>query len=191
MSALSDNTRLSPDDRYELAARSMMQERRSRPVHLVTFGTVVLVCSLLALALAWQHNSAANKKLVSNLVASSNADRMILQISELTSAQSQSTGDDIYAPIPDILTRLTRISTQVGLENDLGLPKNTTPRTEGGTRLLIYPYTVRDSSLERILLWIQRSQEQIPGLQIREITINLNSVTWLVKVTLTRYERIE
>jgi len=191
MSALSDSTRLSADDRYELAERSVMQERRSRPMHLVTFGVIVLVGSMLALALAWKHNSSANTQLVNNQIASINAERMILQINELKAAQSQSTGDDLYAPIPDILTRLTRISTQVGLENDLGLPKNTSPRTEGGTRMLTYPYTVRDSSLERILEWIQQSQEQIPGLQIREITINLNSVTWLVKVTLTRYERIE
>jgi type II secretory pathway component PulM len=50
---------------------------------------------------------------------------------------------------------------------------------------------VRDSSLEKILQWIQRSQDQIPGLEVREMTINLNAKVWLVKVTLTRYERIE
>jgi len=191
MSNLSGTQRLSPDDRYELASRSLMHERRSRPVHLVALGIIVLVCSLVALAIAWQHDRKADKQLRSFQVASINADRMINQITELNNTQDQSTGDDEFAPIPDILTRLSRIASQVGLENDLALPKSTTPRTEGSTRLLTYPYTVRDSSLERILDWIQTSQEQIPGLQIREITINLNTASWIVKVTLTRYERIE
>ncbi len=188
---LSGTPRLSPDDRYELASRSLMQERRSRPIHLVAMGIIVLVVSLVALAFAWQHDRSANKTLRSNQVASINADRMITQINELKNTQDQSTDDDVFAQIPDILTRLSRIASQVGLENDLALPKSTTPRTEGSTRLLTYPYTVRDSSLERILDWIQTSQEQIPGLQIREITINLNTASWIVKVTLMRYERIE
>jgi hypothetical protein len=191
MSALTDNTRLSPDDRYELASRAVMHERQSRPVHLVVFGIVVFVASLIFLAIAWQHNSNANKKLVSNSVAQINVERMIDQINTLQAAQSESTSDDEFAPIPDILTRLTRIGQQVGLENELGLPKNTAPRTEGSTRLLTYPYTVRDTSLENILQWIQTSQGQIPGLQIREMTINLNAKSWLVKVTLSRYERID
>lgn len=188
---LSGSARLSPDDRYELASRSLMHERRSRPVHLVALGIIILVVSLVTLAIAWQHDRSAGRTLRSNQVASINADRMITQITELNNTQDQSTGDDEFAPIPDILTRLERIALQVGLENDFPLPKTTTPRTEGSTRLLTYPYTVRDNSLERILDWIQTSQEQIPGLQIREITINLNTASWIVKVTLTRYERIE
>lgn len=191
MSTLTDTNRLSPDDRYELASRAVMHERQSRPVHLVVFGIIVFVASLVFLAIAWQHNAKANKRLISDTVAQINVERMITQINTLQATQSESTGDDEFAPIPDILTRLTRIGQQVGLENELGLPKNTAPRTEGSTRLLTYPYTVRDPSLERILQWIQRSQDQIPGLQIREITINLNAKSWLVKVTLSRYERIE
>lgn len=191
MSALPNDSRLNADDRYELAARAMMHERKSRPAHLVVFGVFVLVISLVFLAVAWKRNATADNKLAFNKIAAGNVDRMVLQISELEVAQSQTTDDDIFAPIPDILTRITRIGEQVGLENDLSLPRNTQPRNEGAARLLSYPYTVRDTSLERILQWVQRSQDQIPGLQVREMTVDLNSKSWLVKVTLTRYERIE
>jgi len=191
MSALPNESKLGPDDRYELAARAVMHERQSRPAHLVVFGTLIFVIALVFLAIAWKHDSSANKKFVNNQIAAMSVDRMISQIQELETAQSQTTGDDLFAPIPDILTRITRVGKQVGLENDLNLPKNTSPRVEGATRVLTYPYTVRDPSLEKILNWIQRSQDQIPGLQVREITINLSAKSWLVKVTLTRYERIE
>jgi len=191
MSTLHNESRLSPDDRYELASRAVMHERQSRPVHFVVMGMFVFVASLIFLAVSWNHNSAADDKLVNNSVELINVERMINQIAELETARSQSTGDDMFAPIPDILTRLTRIGEQVGLENDLNLPRNPPARTEGAARLLSYQYTIRDASLERILMWIQRSQDQVPGLQVREITINLNAKSWLVKVTLTRYERIE
>ena len=191
MSALSEHTRLNPDDRYDLASRAMMNERRSKPAHLVAFGMIVFFISIMLLLFAWQHNNRANDRLVNNKIASMNTQRLITQIGELEAAQSESSVDDEYRPIPDILTRLTRISEQVGLENDLGLPRNTAPRTEGATRVLTYEYSVRDSSLERILQWIQRSQDQIPGLKVREMSINLNAKSWLVKVTYRRYERIE
>jgi len=191
MSSMPNESRLSADDRYELASRAVMQERHARPVHFVVLGVMVFVAALIFLAIAWRHNSNANNKLVHNRVEASTIDRMILQIGELQDAQSQSTGDDIWAPIPDILTRITRAGTRVGLENELNLPRNTQPRVTGSARLLTYPYTVRDSSLERILQWIQQAQDQIPGLMVREITITLNAQSWLVKVTLARYERIE
>jgi len=191
MSTLPNESRLSADDRYELASRAVMQERQSRPVHFVAFGALVFVAAFIFLAIAWRHNSTANNKLVHKSIEAVTIERMILQIDELETAQVQSTDDDLFAPIPDILTRITRVGTQVGLENDLNLPRNTPPRVTGSARLLSYPYTVRDASLERILTWIQQSQDQIPGLLVRDITITLNAKSWLVKVTLTRYERVE
>lgn len=191
MSALPNESRLSADDRYELASRATLHARKSRPVHLVLFGVAVLVAAAISFMYSWRYNNAAERTLVNSSVSAISVERMIAQIHELETAQSQSPVNDKFIPIPDILTRITRVGEQVGLENDLNLPRNTQPRTEGAARLLSYPYTVRDSSLERILQWIQRSQEQIPGLQVREITISLNAKSWLVKVTLTRYERIE
>tara|TARA_R110002096_G_scaffold173781_2_gene347992 strand:- start:153360 stop:153929 length:570 start_codon:yes stop_codon:yes gene_type:complete len=189
MSAIPSRPRLSADDRYELASRAAMHERQSRPVHFVVFGLIVFVAALIFIAVAWNHNSAANKKLLGNHLAAVNVERMIAQISELESAQTQSTDDDRFSPIPDIKTRIERIGEQMGLS--IPIPRNTQPRTEGNARLLSFPYTVRDESLEKILQWIQQSQTQIPGLEVREITINLNAKSWQTKVTLTRYERIE
>lgn len=189
MSTLSDYTRLSDDDRYELASRAVMHERKSRPVHLVVFGIIVFVVSTIFLAYNWQYNRDAERKLNSNKVAAINIDRMISQIATLELAQEQTPEDDMFQPIPDILTRLARIGEGLGLT--INLPRNTQPNLRDGARVLSYPYTLRDPSLEKILDWIQRSQDQIPGLQVREITINLNAQSWLVKVTLTRYERVE
>lgn len=191
MSALHSEPKLSADDRYELASRAQMHERRSRPAHLVAFGVLFFVAAVMFLAFAWKHNSASENKLLGNRVAAVNVEQMMERIKQLEIAQSESTGDDLYAPIPDILTRITRIGEQVGLQNPIGLPRNTPPRTEGSARLMSYPYTVRDQSLQGILEWIQQTQEQIPGLQVRDLAINLNAQSWVVKVTLTRYERIQ
>ncbi len=191
MSTLSNNPKLGADDRYELASRALMQQRQSRPTHLVVLGVLVLVAAIIALSLAWRYNNAAAKSFRKNQIAGINIERMILQINELQEAQSNSTVEDQFAPISDILTRFTRIGELAKLENEIKIPAKTNSRDEGSARLMIYEYNIVDSSLENILQWIQLSQSRIPGLEVRGLTITLNAQNWIVRVILTRYERIE
>lgn len=191
MSTLDTPGRLSADDRYELASRASAHERRARPAHLVAMGAIALMISLLVLGLAWRSEKAAARALTRAGSTAAEVERLIAQIETLQQAESAPKGDDPFVAIPDLLSRLTQMGVEAGLQNEVPLPRSTTPRTEGSARLLTYPYTVRDVSLERVLAWIDMATARIPGLSVREITLNPAPTSWVVKVTFSRYERIE
>jgi len=191
MTAMGTHATIGADDRYELAARASARERASRPTHLIALSLVLFMIATVALALGWRANTGAVASLSESRTRSSEVERLLSRIADLQAAEAQQTGDDPFRPIPDLLTRLTRIAEEVGLENPLALPENTSPRVFGSSRRLAYPYTIRDSSLERVLEWIERSMDRIPGLRVRELTLTPNRRNWVVQVTLSRYERIE
>jgi len=191
MTALGTGTTIGADDRYELAARASSHERASRPTHLVVFALVLFMAALVTLALAWRASAGAESSLRAAQSSSAEIERLLTRINELEAAAAEQTGDDPYRPIPDLLTRLTRLAEQVGLENPLALPENTSPRVFGSSRRLAYPYTIRDASLGRVLEWIETAMDRIPGLRVRKLTLTPNQRNWVVQVTLTRYERIE
>ena len=191
MSTLDAPGRLSADDRYELASRASAHERRARPSHLVALGAIALMVSLIVLGLGWRAEKNATRALERAGSTSAQVDRLVAQIRTLEQAAAAPRGDDPFVPVPDLLSRLTQMGVQAGLQNEVPLPRSTAPRTEGSARLLTYPYTVRDVSLERVLAWIEMATERIPGLSVRELTLNPAPTSWVVKVTFTRYERIE
>jgi hypothetical protein len=192
MSHLSTSkSRLSPDDRYELATIAQNQQRLNYPRHLIVIGILLVFISIVVLAIAWQVRSEAqstNTKTANGLIQ---IDDLINQIRTLEQAQISDPQQDIYKPISDMRSRLSRFAAQANLEYELGLPKNSTSRPEGTARRMTYPYTVRDPSLEHLLDWIKISTEQIPGLQVTDLTIKPANQDWTMSVTLARYERIE
>lgn len=183
------NTRLTPDDRYELATRAQNQQRTNSPRHLIILGLLLLIVSLIVLGIAWQTRAAAmrsNERAARELVKIEN---LISEIQALKLAQQQSGQVDIYKPLPEILSTLQNLAKQAQFEADLGLPRQPLSRPEGNAILKTYPYTVSDPSLEHLLDWVHLSQEQIPGLQVRELSIQPRNQHWTLSITLVRYER--
>lgn len=193
MSALdARQSRLSADDRYELASRAQNQQRLNAPKHLIVLGVMLLVIALIALGIAWQTQSAAaekNAKAARDLIKIEN---LIADISLLQATQSTDTESDILKPLPGILSRLEAMGEQAGLESGIGLPRNQSSRPEGDLILRSYPYSnVRDKSLESLINWVRLAEQEIPGLHVREISIQPRTNTWSLDVVLARYERRE
>ncbi len=193
---LNQQSRLSDDDRYELASIAQNQQRLNYPQHLILIGIVLVVVSIVALIAGWQSRSGAQKqniKQANDLVAIENT---ISQIIALQQAQENDPGQDLLQPIPDMFSRLERYATQAKLESKLVLPKGNSNQTRsrpiaGNATQKIYPYTIKDPSLEHLLDWIEISTGQIPGLEVRDIEIQPAKNDWTMKVTLSRYERNE
>ncbi len=183
------NSRLTADDRYELATRAQNQQRNNSPRHLIMLGVLLLIISLIVLGVAWQTRAAAlnaNQQMARDAVKVQN---LIAEIEALKLAQSLQTEEDIFQPLPDILSTLQSLARQAQFEVDLGLPRNPLSRPEGNAILKTYPYVVSDPSLEHLLDWIKLAQQQIPGLQVRELSIQPRNLNWTMSVVLARYER--
>ncbi len=183
--------RLSADDRYELAAKAQNQQRLNYPTHLIALGLILVFASIVVLAIAWQVRARAHKD---NLKAANNLAQIKLLINDiqlLEMAQTNDSNFDEHTPIPDMLSKFKRYASQAKLKNELGIPKNPTSRREGNARKMTYPYTVMDPSLEHLLNWVKIATEQTPGLKVTDLEIKPTKLNWTMRVTFTRYERIE
>ena len=188
-------TRLSDDDRYELATVAQIHERANSPKHLVVLGLFVVLVSLVILIFAWRIKAGAienNRRKADELTR---IHELIANIETLENAQNVNPLQDENQPIPDILSQFKRYATQAKIERDIGLPSNNNKTSRVQPMLnstkIIYPYSVRDPSLASLLDWVQISTEQIPGLGVQEITIKPEAKNWFLKVTFVRYERNE
>ncbi len=184
-------TRLSSDDRYELASIAQNQQRLNSPKHLLGLGVFAVILSLIILGIAWQSRASATKALASDTYDLENIRGLIADITSLEASQTNNPNQDQFKSIPDILSQLKRFGVQAGLEHDIGLPIKPKSRPEGNAKLMTYPYSLRDESLEHMLDWIRISTEQIPGLEVTDLTIKPARNDWTMTVTLSRYERIE
>lgn len=180
---------MTPDDRYELATRAQNQQRSNSPRHLIMLGALLLVISLIVLGVTWQTQAAAAKTNAQTARDLVKIENLIIEIEALKLAQSSKTEEDIYKPLPDILSTLQNLAKQAQFESDLGLPRNPINRPEGNAILKTYPYIVSDPSLEHLLDWVRLAQQQIPGLQVRELSIQPRNQNWTMSVVLARYER--
>lgn len=181
--------RLSPDDRYELASRAQNQQRLNNPRHLIMLGVVLVLISLILLVVAWQTQAKAHQESGRRARALVKIEQLIGEIQTLRATQSTSTELDIYQPIPGILSKLQGYGREAQLANDVGLPRNSTTRPEGNAKLITYPFTLRDPSLQHLLDWVRIAQREIPGLQVRELSIQPANQNWTMTVVLARYER--
>lgn len=182
--------RLSPDDRFELASRAQNQQRLNAPRHLIVLGSMLLVIALIALGVAWQTQSAANEKNNREARDLARIESLIERTETLRATQTANPDDDILKALPDLLSTLDNLGKQAGIESGVGLPRNPGSRPEGDAILRTYPYNgIRDASLEDLLNWVRLAEEDIPGLHVREISIQPRTNAWSMDVVLARYER--
>tara|TARA_E500000318_G_scaffold12972_4_gene11996 strand:+ start:37456 stop:38037 length:582 start_codon:yes stop_codon:yes gene_type:complete len=183
-------TRLSADDRYELASRAQNQQRLNAPKHLIVLGTLLLIVSLITLIVAWQTQAAAadsNQRTAREMIRIEN---LIMDITRLQATQSTNPDGGLLDPLPDILSTLDNLGKRAGLESGIGLPRNQSARPEGDAILRSYPYrNIRDASLEDLLNWVRLAEQEIPGMHVREISIEPRTTAWSMDVVLARYER--
>lgn len=183
------NTRLTPDDRYELATRAQSQHRLNSPRHLILLGVLLLVIALIVLAVAWQTRATAIER--NELAASKLAqvETLIEEVQTLELIQQNSSTKDMFEPLPDILSTLQTIGQRAQLQNDIGIPRNPGSRPEGNALLKTYPYNINDPSLEKLIEFARLAQQEIPGLQLSELELEPRNQYWSMSVVFTRYER--
>ncbi len=190
MSQMNTPPRLSADDRYELATIAENQARSNRPRHLISFGIVLIAISLVVLFVAWRAKESAHVKLERQNYKLVNIKQIISEIELIESTQSEIENQRENDTISDIYSRFEQCALQANLDVDIG---TATRRTQpmGNSKRVVYPYSVRDPSLTKLLDWITISVDQIPGVGVQEIKLSPEKDNWLVKVSFVRFERNE
>lgn len=188
---MSETRRLSDDDRYSLATRAEAGTRANRPTHLVALGAIVLLLTLTVAAFAWRSDARAARQLRNASFELDNIRLRADRLAELRAVQAAAPTDDRYRPIPDILSRMSTIAREAGIEGTLSVPTTaTTPFQE--SRRITYRYLgLRMNSLEPLANWVNQAGQQIPGLHVVGVKIVPQANAWQADIIFARFERLE
>lgn len=199
--------RMNDDDRYDLAQRAASAARSAKPALPLVLGALALVVAVIALLTASSSRAASDRRLASE---TRRLDRVVAieQSFAALAARRAQGATGVQAPLPDLFSRIEQAATTAGLERP-AFPREVTDNQQGviDRRLT---YTIRTQELDKVLNWIDLSMQRVPGLEVNEIRLTIESAnpqsprrgraeqgdapspteqTWLVVVTLARWER--
>ncbi len=188
---MSETRRLSDDDRYSLATRAESGTRANRPTHLVALGALALLLTVTVTAFAWRADARAARQLRNASFEVDNIRLRAERLAELRAVQAAAPTDDRYRPIPDILSRMSNIAREAGIQGTLSVPTTgTNPYQE--SRRITYRYMgLRLESLEPLAAWVNLAMQRIPGLHVIGVKIVPQANAWQVDIIFARFERLE
>jgi hypothetical protein len=182
---------LTDDDRYGLAARAEAGARANRPTHLVALAVIVLLVTLAVTLFAWRSDAGAARRLRNESVGLASVRVASDRLAELRAQLETAPGEDRNRPIPDMLSRLSNLAREAGLETAPPIPKQSFDAATNARRVNYVYEGVRTESLEAMVRFADLAVERIPGMHIRRFSVSPQPNAWLVHLTFSRYERTE
>lgn len=183
-------TRMTEDDRYQLASRAEAVARANRPTHLVFFAALVLGVALVVAILAWRADAGAGRSLRNRVAELTQIRDRADRLATLRAQLAGSPAEDRNRPIPDLLSTMGALAREAGLSDPPAVPSTDNDPFEGARRVS-YTYTVRDESVENLVGWVELATERIPGMHTRRITLKPQANAWTMDVTFARFERLD
>lgn len=181
---MDEQSRMTPDERYEMAALAQMGERRNRPTHFVVLGALALVVSLVAVGVTWYGRASAASEL-------ERRERRLVELADLTSrwlalSQTQESEGGDEGRIPQ--SRVRELATRAGMS---AAPPLAQPRIDNyqNARRERYRYSVRDKSLEALMTWVDLMLSEFRGVWVHEIEVKPSGDEWQLQVVFARWEQ--
>ncbi|MEO1512774.1 MAG: hypothetical protein AAFU70_11930 [Planctomycetota bacterium] len=86
---------------------------------------------------------------------------------------------------------IEQIARETGIDQRLAIPQGRRFNVSGapGVSLVSYGYTINDGSLESLLNFVRRVDDELTGMAVRSIEITPREAGWTLEVTFQRYER--
>lgn len=182
-----EQSRLSPDDRYELALEAESAARRNRPSHLVVAAGLVFILSCAALGFTSCHASRAASDLERRI---SQRDTIADLLAELRALEpgGDDAGVDVMGPYLGFLSEMEEIAERVGIEGKLAFPRERRSPDLAGERVT-YDYTVKGGTLGPLLSFVDEATGQIPGLRVARLALRPRNDQWELDARFERWER--
>lgn len=177
------------DLKFELGAAAARQQKQNRPAQLIAIAGVVFIVALILMIWSVVGRLGAESKLARQESQAKETITLAARLAQLQDAATQSEGAGKFDTITDIRSRLKTAASSSGLKAELPLPKPRTvnnPRSNAQQQRL--EYEVKDESLDAIIRWIEKSQAEIPGLEVFALNLRPEANAWNCKVTFSRWE---
>lgn len=177
--------------RQDLTVEAQRSASANRPRHILIGAGALFVVALIAIGLAYTRYAEASSKLESEKTLAKNMVEAAARLRALKEAAAADTGPAPNAPDTQIFSRIEQAGHDAGLTNKVPLPQQSRGSSTAGASQKRYLYELRDASLPAILLWVERCQQEVPGLEVSAIIVRPEAQVWYVKVTFSRWERTE
>ncbi len=183
---------LDDDARFELAMAAGSRERRNRPRHLVIFALVVLTAALITLALGLSRQAGASASLRSEARRHADVVTLVAQLKDYRERAAAMGSVGTFDPMP-VVTTLQNLFSQAGMTRSLTPPQESSQQhraTEGAFIIKTYDYrNLQSPELAPLMRWIELAHQQIPGLGVSKVDLQVGPAGWTLNISFTRAER--
>ena len=182
------------ETRLALAAEAARTERQNQPKGMLYGAGLLLLVALIFLGVAFQTSLGAFTELNTQ---KKQAQDVATQAGKLKALRELATTDpSVNQSAPQVLTRVELAGVEVGLKSPVRLPVRHNDRAPGApSQLAHFDYEVRDESLPLLLQWVEKAQQNVPGLEVYGVSLRPESPTgahqWVLRVSFTRWEKVE
>lgn len=185
-----EGTERAEEDRLDLAAAALRNERHNRPTYLVVgAGLLLVVC---AAFLVWSlfARASAGRELDRQREVATKLAAAVGRLKDLQTASTSPGAMKANAQIEDIRSRLQTAAARADVTDAAKLiPRHVAKAKSPGLQRVHFDFdAVRDPRLEPLLKWLRTATEEIPGLEVYSVTLKPEQSGWMMKVTFTRWE---
>jgi hypothetical protein len=184
------------ETRLALAAVAARTERQNQPKALLYAAGLLLVGAMIFLGVSFQGSVAAAKELATQKKQAEDVAKQAGRLKALREYLASDPG--VNQAAPQVLTRIEQAAVDVGLKVPTPLMPSArhNDRAPGATSQLAHlDYEIRAESLPLLLQWVQKAQDNVPGLEVYGVSLRPASPSgahqWVLRVSFARWEKVE
>ncbi|USN98120.1 MAG: hypothetical protein H6810_07975 [Phycisphaeraceae bacterium] len=183
-----EQTRLTPDERYELALATDAAARHNRPSHLVVIAGLVFIAACAALGFTTCQSSRAKADLDRRIAQRDAIADLLAELRALGPSDDAST-PGLMGPYLNFLSDMEAIAKKVGIAGNLDIPTERRSQDLVGAVRVSYDYKIKGDTLTPLLSFVKEAQGQIPGLRVAGLAVRPRNDKWELDAKFERWER--
>ncbi len=184
-----EQSRLSPDERYEIALAAESAVRRNRPSHLIVAAGFVFIVSCAVLGFTSCRAEQANQDLNKRISQRDTIANLLAELRALNPDDAEESAD-VMTPYLGFRSEMEQIAGRVGVPGKLDFPRERRSQELVGIEKVTYDYTIKGDTLGPLLAFVEEATSAIPGLRVAGIGVRPRKDQWELSVKFERWERM-
>ena len=178
------------EERREAAAMAMARERRNRPIALLVGAAALLIAAGVFAGWSLLGVRAERADLRRQESRAARLVELAREVQDTRNDPSRRLNRQRYAPETNLLSKLQRITAEVGLERPAIFGSIRPQRFEADSILVrnSLDVTIAGAAPEVGLAWLERAGEVVPGLHVLRLRLTPDAAGWGLNMSLARWE---
>lgn len=184
-----DRNKLTPDDRYAIAAMAAAAERANRPRAFVMIGMLIFAVACFYFLLGFRAYDDASRTRARSAAEYQRLANIAEEYQFFKQVGAEQTAAGLYcAPDPRLASTIRNIAVRVGIESP-PIQDEATEQRDGVTRRRLRYVGVSDPSIEELLEFVDRVRTEVPCVRVYRLSIRpVRGTSWQMEVGFERLE---